>query len=198
MPDLSRDDLGQMLDSIFEAGGSSATRQKIDDAIALTSYFICALQRTYAKIAAGSSIVSPSSSCLELTLLAITARQGTVELLSSLPRFWTWVDSAHAAVQRLYRRLMTLQEAHFEVPGSDHDVEYDLLIAVRMDNRLIDLLNLAHEFLRGQLALAEESDDDGERQQMAEMFAMSERRVRKCLKLLAFYSKVFVDSRDKQ
>lgn len=53
MPDLSRDDLGEMLDSIFEADNASITRQKIEDAIALTGYFICALQRTYSKIATG-------------------------------------------------------------------------------------------------------------------------------------------------
>lgn len=93
---------------------------------------------------------------------------------------------------------MSLQAANVDVPGSDHDVEYDLLIAVRMDNRLIDLLNLAHEFLRAQITCEDESEDELQRRRMDDMFAMSERRVRKCLKLLAFYSKVFVDSRDKQ
>lgn len=53
MPDLSKDDLGQMLKSIFEDDIGSITRQKIADAIALTSFFICALQQTYSKIVTG-------------------------------------------------------------------------------------------------------------------------------------------------
>lgn len=93
---------------------------------------------------------------------------------------------------------MSLQRARVDVLDSDHDMEYDFLIAVRMDIRLIDLLNLAHESLRAQLSSVDDMDDEAERTKLMELFAFSERRVRKCLKLLAFYSKVFVDSIDKQ
>lgn len=194
-----------MLDSIFDPQTGPITRQKIDDSLALTGYFICALQRTYSKIATGESRAFFSTlptravrERAELTpaLSRFAARPGTMDYYDMLPRFWTWVDSAHTAVQSLHRRLVALQAADIEVPDSDHDVEYDLLIAVRMDARLIDLLNLAHEWLRGRLGGGVEGVDGGagwegeERRGMKELFQLSEKRVRKCLKLLAFYSKV--------
>lgn len=54
IPDLESDSLGQMLDSIFETDQTPVTRQKVDDALALSGYYICALQRQYSKIATGS------------------------------------------------------------------------------------------------------------------------------------------------
>lgn len=120
------------------------------------------------------------------------ARHGKMDYYSILPRFWSWIDSAHAAVQALHRRLNALKLAGIELPGSDHDVEYDQLISVRMDARLIDLLNLTHEFLRRKLTPENPIEElqGEERNQMVELFGLSEKRVRKCLKLLAFYAKV--------
>lgn len=61
-----------------------------------------------------------------------------------------------------------------------------------MDARLIDLLNLTHEFLRRKLNPENPVEElvGEERTRMVELFALSEKRVRKCLKLLAFYAKV--------
>ncbi|KAM0791491.1 hypothetical protein ACM66B_005944 [Microbotryomycetes sp. NB124-2] len=171
LPDLERDSLSDALDQVFD--GPLVPKQ-IEDALALTGFWVCALQRTYARIS--------------------SARLPNLDFLQSIPQLWRWIDSAHTAVQSLHRRLVRLQHQQQRIPGSDHDIEIDLLIAVRMDNRLIDLVNLAHEFLRKQFDRQLEVD---ERAAVADLFALSDQRVRKCLKLSAFYSKVYIDSRDK-
>lgn len=62
IPDLESDSLGQMLDTIFETDQAPVTRQKVDDALALSGYYICALQRQYSKIATGALALSPRRS----------------------------------------------------------------------------------------------------------------------------------------
>ncbi|KAK4046280.1 hypothetical protein OIV83_006203 [Microbotryomycetes sp. JL201] len=171
LPDLERDGLANALDQVFE--GPLAPKQ-IEDALALTGFWVCALQRTYARIS--------------------SSRSPNFDFLHSVPQLWKWIDNAHTAVQSLHRRLVSLQHQQQRVPGSDHDIEIDLLIAVRMDNRLIDLVNLTHEFLRKQFDREVESEEHAA---LAELYALSDQRVRKCLKLSAFYSKVYIDSRDK-
>jgi hypothetical protein len=51
---------------------------------------------------------------------------------------YTYIDRAHAAVQKLHRRLVQLD--YVPEGGSTHSVDYDLLIAVRMDERRVFLL----------------------------------------------------------
>lgn len=81
--------------------------------------------------------------------------------------------------------------------GDEHDIEFDVLIVIRLDQRMLDLLNLAHEFLRRQLVVADQLTL-ADRNELEMLFALSDKRVRKCLKLSAFFFKVFVDSLDKQ
>lgn len=123
----------------------------------------------------------------------MTARRARIDYLNQFPLLWSYIDSAHSAVQRLHRRLVGL-EKNDDLNRGDHSVEYDLLIGVRMDTRLIDVVNLAHGFLLNQL---DKNLTSTERTGLEEVIGMSERRVRKCLKLLSFYAKVFVDSPDK-
>ncbi|KAK4049491.1 hypothetical protein OIO90_005442 [Microbotryomycetes sp. JL221] len=171
LPDLARDSLAEALDQVFDG---PLTPKQVEDALALTGYWVCALQRTYARIS--------------------SARTPNMDFHQSVPQLWKWIDNAHTAVQSLHRRLVHLQNQQPRVNGSDHDLEFDLLIAVRMDNRLIDLVNLAHEFLRSQF---DRPLSDAQHAALSNLFALSDQRVRKCLKLSAFYSKVYIDSRDK-
>jgi hypothetical protein len=140
------------------------------------------------------------------------ARRSSTRFLETIPQLWRSIDATHSAVQRLHRKLVGLEITDDD---GDHTLEYDLLIGVRMDARLIDIINLAHGFLCSQL---DTMSTPGDRKALDELVALSERRVRKSLKLLAFYSKVsffvvrsqneanfiirlckvFVDSRDKQ
>lgn len=177
MPNLECDDLGPILDTLLDERAGPIDRARLDDAIALSGGYVCALQRACAKIT--------------------SARRLNSSYLYEVPRLWAWIDRAHGAVQGLHRRLYSLQQSGVRNIGGDHDIEYDLLIAVRLDARLIDLLNLSHEFLRRQLA-SPPNLTPYELQQLDSLFMLSDKRVRKGLKLTAFYFKVFVDSLDKQ
>ncbi|GAA5842268.1 hypothetical protein JCM11251_006763 [Rhodosporidiobolus azoricus] len=172
--DLASEDLGPLLDDILDPAHGRITRPKLDRALALTGDFVCAVQRCFSSIS--------------------SSRRTSPRFLTTIPQLWGYIDRAHAAVQRLHRRLVQLD---YVPEGCDehHSVDYDLLIGVRMDERLLDVVHLAHEWMKKQRMSNSFSPEN--RQALEELLATSERRVRKCLKLLAFYSKVFVDSLDK-
>ncbi|BGP55675.1 hypothetical protein JCM8202v2_003280 [Rhodotorula sphaerocarpa] len=173
VPDLAAEDLGPELDDILDPAYGQIDRAKLDRALALTGYFVCSVQRSYASIA--------------------SSRRPSPRFRSAIPALWSAIDRTHSAVQRLHRRLVQLD---YVPAGCDlsHSVDYDLLISVRMDERLLDVVHLAHVWLV-QLRKIDLTPQD--RKALEELLAVSERRVRKCLKLLAFYSKVFYDSLDK-
>ncbi|BGP40239.1 hypothetical protein JCM10449v2_004197 [Rhodotorula kratochvilovae] len=173
VPDLANEDLGPLLDDILAPSRGLITREKLDRALGLTGYFVCAVQRAFSNVS--------------------SSRRPNTRFLTTVPQLWTYIDRAHAAVQRLHRRLVQLD---YTPAGCDahHSVDYDLLIGVRMDERLLDVVHLAHVWLAQQRKMDLTLDD---RNALEDLLATSERRVRKCLKLLAFYSKVFVDSLDK-
>ena len=166
VPDLAAEDLGPELDDILDPTYGPVNREKLDRALALTGYFVCSVQRSYASIA--------------------SSRRPSPRFRTAVPALWSAIDRTHAAVQRLHRRLVRLD---YVPEGCDqsHSVDYDLLISVRMDERLLDVVHLTHVWLV-QLRKLDLSSQD--RTALDELLATSERRVRKCLKLLAFYSKV--------
>ncbi|GAA5875336.1 hypothetical protein JCM3774_005782 [Rhodotorula dairenensis] len=173
VPDLAAEDLGPELDDILDPTYGPINREKLDRALGLTGYFVCSVQRSYASIA--------------------SSRRSISQFRTTVPALWAAIDRTHAAVQRLHRRLVRLDYVP-EGCDQNHSVDYDLLISVRMDERLLDVVHLTHVWL-GQLRKTDLSFQD--RTALDEILATSERRVRKCLKLLAFYSKVFYDSLDK-
>ncbi|BGP16435.1 hypothetical protein JCM10213v2_004437 [Rhodosporidiobolus nylandii] len=161
VPDLATEDLGPALDEILDPACGPVTRDKLDRALGLTGYFVCAVQRFFSSISAG--------------------RRFSNRFLARVPQLWSYVDRAHAAVQHLHRRLVQLD---YVPAGCDeeHSVDYDLLIGVRMDERLLDVVHLAHEWLKKQRASNALPPED--RNALEELLATSERRV-------------FVDSLDK-
>lgn len=166
VPDLAAEDLGPELDDILDPTYGRIDRPKLDRALGLTGYFVCAVQRAYAAIA--------------------SSRRPSPRFRTAIPALWASIDRTHAAVQRLHRRLVQLDYIP-EGCEHSHSVDYDLLISVRMDERLLDVVHLTHVWL-GDLRKTDLSPQD--RAALDELRAFSERRVRKCLKLLAFYSKV--------
>lgn len=166
VPDLAAEDLGPELDDILDPTYGQIDRAKLDRALALTGYFVCSVQRSYASIA--------------------SSRRPSPRFRSAIPALWSAIDRTHSAVQGLHRRLVQLD---YVPAGCDlsHSVDYDLLISVRMDERLLDVVHLAHVWLV-QLRKIDLTPQD--QKALEELLAVSERRVRKCLKLLAFYSKV--------
>lgn len=166
VPNLATEELGPQLDAILDSDGGRITSEKLNRALALIGYFVCSVQRCFAN-------------------LSSSRRMGT-KFLFAIPDLWDYIDRAHQAVQKFHRTLVSLT---YTPDGCDdhHTVDYDLLIAVRMDERLLDIVHLAHVWIsrrsRDDLSPTELGD-------LEKLLAVSDRRVRKCLKLLAFYSKV--------
>lgn len=119
-----------------------------------------------------------------------------------LPDLWSKIDRVHGAVQKLHRSLSTLT---YTPSGceDDHQLDYDLLIGVRMvrssillprlfvllnplcslkDARMVDLVNLAHMRL---LTARSRFRWTPHEPLLEELISLSDKRVRKCLKLLA-------------
>lgn len=68
---------------------------------------------------------------------------------------------------------------------------YDVSIDRR---RLLDIMNLSNEWLRSK---RDDALSPADRNALEGVLGVSNRRVRRCLKVLAFYAKVFHDSHDK-
>ncbi|KAK4701620.1 26S proteasome regulatory subunit T3, partial [Phenoliferia sp. Uapishka_3] len=176
VPNLAQQDLGVALDNILSSQASVITRAKLDEALALTGYYVSAIQRNYAAIATGN----------------FTHRDIT-RLLYEVSDLWSTIDRVHGAVQKLHRTLSALD---YQPPGceADHALDYDLLIGVRMDARMVDIVNLAHMRLLGRRDRLRWTTHS---ELLEALIATSEKRVRKCLKLLAFYSRVYSESLDR-
>ncbi|KAI5480564.1 Zn(2)-C6 fungal-type transcription factor [Pseudohyphozyma bogoriensis] len=170
IPDLRRENLTTALDEILFPG--LITRRKLDDALTLAGYYVCAVQRSHS---------------------ALAAPRRSTRFLTEFEQHWSNIDHVHSSIQKLHRTLMGLD---YTPAGSHdaHELQYDLLICVRLDVRIVDILNLSHVFLLGK---RRELFGTPESQAVEALLVMSEFRVRKSLKLLAFYAKVFVDSLDK-
>lgn len=93
---------------------------------------------------------------------------------------WAGIDVVHASVQKLQQ---TLAAVNYVPVGCETDVEAVddfILLAVRLDARLVDLCNSVHAFL-GRPWVAS-GVPEGE---LASMRFDSDRRIRKCLRLAA-------------
>ncbi|KAK4698617.1 hypothetical protein P7C70_g7656, partial [Phenoliferia sp. Uapishka_3] len=99
--------------------------------------------------------------------------------VSSVHNLWNFVDSIHGSVQRLQHLLAMTGNTPEGGNGDERSLDVFILLAVRLDLQLIDLCTAMHTFL-GRHPLFGVPD----------LRAESLRRIRKCLKLVAFYSQV--------
>ncbi|KAM0752687.1 hypothetical protein T439DRAFT_323299 [Meredithblackwellia eburnea MCA 4105] len=125
-------------------------------------------------------------------LLATGRRPGVETSLEAVRVLWRVIDDIHATIQRLQHVLVNLD--HFPEgldPNDKFAVDRYVLLGVRIDSRLVDLCNLAHGFLldRGSSILVDE--------ELRMLLMESDMRIRKCLKLSAFYYQLFLSSTDK-
>ena len=138
-----------------------------------------------------------------------------------LKSLWKLIDKVHNAIQELQQLLVGL--ACNQVAGCEDQpfgLEHFVLLGVRYDSLLVDLINLQHVYLcvpfpsspalrrrradvdptarsmknrDGPGTWAEREDDP----LLASMRQESELRVRKCLKLASFYAQLYLQSQDK-
>lgn len=114
VPDLERDDLGPMLDSILDERNGPIDRTKLDDAIALAGYWVCALQRAYAKISSGA--LGRRAAPNDCVLIGLTKSQPVVSPLP--PTFTTSLNCGRGSTAlTLQSRLCTDGSSGFSIPA---------------------------------------------------------------------------------
>jgi len=162
--------LSVSLDKIFtDAQESAAGYAQVEKALLLAQYYVSSAQRSFVAL--------------------ITGHHNSY--MSEIHQWWSQMDEVHGALQKLLR---LIQNPPPDASISHHQAESDLLLCARLDVRILDLFNLAHAFL-GQQELLLVGTTEGP--SLTNLLAMSELRVRKCLKLTSFYAKTFSDSFDK-
>ncbi|GAA6059053.1 hypothetical protein JCM10212_001278 [Sporobolomyces blumeae] len=169
--DLEQEDLGDQLDVLFNPASGPISLDKTAQALRITGSYVCAVQRLFAKIS--------------------SSRRPANRFLDAIQDLWKYIDAAHGACQRLTGALrdfaMSQQDPH-------HPANHELLIGLRMHERLLDVMNLSNEWLRSKRHDVLSTED---RTALEALLGVSNRRVRRCLKVLAFYAKIFHDSHDK-
>ncbi|GAA5960348.1 hypothetical protein JCM3765_007480 [Sporobolomyces pararoseus] len=118
-------------------------------------------------------------------------------ILPFIRNLWSVLDQIHQAVQRLQQHLVNLSSAPSGFVDDPQAIDHAILLAVRADNSLVDLIMLIHVHLREKYsdsAFWPERDGDEELERMRSESSM---RVFKCLKLLAFYCQLYLASQDK-
>ncbi|GJN93184.1 hypothetical protein Rhopal_006231-T1 [Rhodotorula paludigena] len=136
-----------------------------------------------------------TTACLWLSTGRRPGAPSTLPLLKSL---WKLIDKVHNAIQQLQQLLVSLSVN--QVAGCEDEpygLEHFVLLGVRYDAILVDLINLQHVYLirnRNGPGVWAESEDD---ELLAAMRQESELRVRKCLKLSSFYAQLYLQSQDK-
>lgn len=227
IPDFPNADLG---DELRKCTQRPLTVDKLVDALTTSCLWVCGCARLFAQLSTGALPLSlpPSSSRARRTdVVFVCARAGrrqnapsTLPLLKSL---WKLIDKVHNAIQELQQLLVGL--ACNQVAGCEDQpfgLEHFVLLGVRYDSLLVDLINLQHVYLCVPRPLLSPPppppapiDDDlnarsmknrdgpgtwAEREDdplLASMRQESELRVRKCLKLASFYAQLYLQSQDK-
>ncbi|GAA5920953.1 hypothetical protein JCM3775_004019 [Rhodotorula graminis] len=176
IPDFPNADLG---DELRKCTQRPLTVEKLVDALTTSCLWVCGCARLFAQLSTGRRQNAPS----------------TLPLLKSL---WKLIDKVHNAIQELQQLLVGL--ACNQVAGCEDQpfgLEHFVLLGVRYDSLLVDLINLQHVYLMknrdGPGTWAEREDDP----LLSSMRQESELRVRKCLKLASFYAQLYLQSQDK-
>ncbi|GAA5856914.1 hypothetical protein JCM8547_008461 [Rhodosporidiobolus lusitaniae] len=113
-----------------------------------------------------------------------------VELLQEIKVLWALLDEIHEGVRKLQEMLVHLSYVPHGC-ASDGCADQHLRFVTRLDKDLIDVFFLIHTLVTENMGL---DSLVGEAGQAA--YAESDRRIRKALKLVAFYSELYITSRD--
>ncbi|GAA6017493.1 hypothetical protein JCM11491_006842 [Sporobolomyces phaffii] len=176
IPDFPGSNLLDELDRILT---KPLTKEKLIDAITQGTIWVSGCARLHAQLTMSRRPNSPSP-------------------LPLLKNLWSLVDNVHNSLQHLQSIFVHLEQSQVaDLDDSPYALDHFVLLGVRADSVLVDLINLMHLWLKKDrngegLWMEKESDPF-----LLEMRQESELRVRKCLKLSAFYAQLFLSSQDK-
>ncbi|BGP02972.1 hypothetical protein JCM10021v2_006694 [Rhodotorula toruloides] len=176
IPDFPGSELGDELSQILQR---PLTQDKLVSALSTTCLWVAGCQRLFATLSTGR-------------------RPGVESTLPLLKNLWKLIDKVHNAIQELQQLFVSLSPQEVEGMGDDpFGLEHYVLMGVRYDSLLVDLVNLQHVYLmrnRNTPGVWNETEDDPLLHAMREESIL---RVRKCLKLAAFYAQLYLQSQDK-
>ncbi|SCV73552.1 BQ2448_7478 [Microbotryum intermedium] len=184
IPDFGGPQLSAILEQqLRPPDGERLSLEALERAVNTVSVWVCFCQRTFARITTGPWFRRPRAP----------------SALGDLATLWRQIDTVHSSVQRLQQFIVALTEPP---PGSEGDpyvLDHYVLLAVRADTRLVDLVNLMHKFLMRPDILDGWGGPPGSNpvEIVLRMRVESDMRVRKVLKLLAFYAQLYLQSQDK-
>ncbi|GAA6012266.1 hypothetical protein JCM10207_002783 [Rhodosporidiobolus poonsookiae] len=113
-----------------------------------------------------------------------------VSLLKEIKELWALLDEIHEGVRKLQEMLVHLSYVPHGC-ASDGCADQHLRFVTRLDKDLIDVFFLIHTLVSENLGLDSLVGPEGQ-----QAFEESDRRIRKALKLVAFYSELYITSRD--
>ncbi|GAA5872131.1 hypothetical protein JCM1840_006327 [Sporobolomyces johnsonii] len=176
IPDIPGSNLRDEIDRCLQ---HPLTSDKLVDALTCGMMWVAGCSRLYAQ-------------------LATSRRTGSPSPLPLLKNLWNLVDNVHNALQHVQSILVSLHvNAVSGLEDDPYALDHFVLLGVRYDSILVDLINLMHVWLMrsrdGEKMWTEREDDPF----LASMRQESELRVRKCLKLLSFYAQLYLSSQDK-
>lgn len=208
LPKFDDSTLPGALDDLLDPRQGRPTKATFSDALELAGCWVCACQREFALVCTGWSKQSPKSCWSEdsvpaslepghansTSLAAAVRRPDAPSVYDRFRQLWATIDVVHSGVQRLQQALVSATS----LPGAEDDPEaldQFVINGVRIDSWLVDLIWLQDAWLRtGPGSQADNSEDlrilDGLRFE-------SELRLRKCLRLTAFYAQLYLSSKDK-
>ncbi|GAA5899686.1 uncharacterized protein JCM6883_005956 [Sporobolomyces salmoneus] len=176
IPDFPGSNLLDELDKILQR---PLNKEKLTDAITQGIIWVSGCARLFAQLTMSRRPSSPSP-------------------LPLLKNLWTLIDSVHNSLQHLQSIFVHLDQTQVaDLDDSPYALDHFVLLGVRADSILVDLINLMHIWLkkdRNGEGIWTEGEGDP---LLASMRQESALRVRKCLKLSAFYAQLFLSSQDK-
>jgi len=109
---LEQEHLGDQLAALFDPSQGPMSTQKTEQALNITSFHVCAVQRLFSKIS--------------------SSRRASNQFLTNIQQLWDYIDGAHSACQTLTGHLRAFALAQDDV---HHPANHDLLIGLRMHER---------------------------------------------------------------
>ncbi|GAA5908507.1 hypothetical protein JCM6882_001286 [Rhodosporidiobolus microsporus] len=148
------------------------SHEGIGRAAAVVHSWIAQCQRLFAKAAAPIAGGPPST------------------LHTQIKNLWRLLDEIHEGIRKLQEMLVHLSYVPHGC-ASDGCADQHLRFVTRLDKDLIDVFFLIHTLVSENLGLDSLVGQEGQ-----QAYSESDRRIRKALKLVAFYSELYITSRD--
>lgn len=146
IPDFPGSDLSDELKEITQR---PLTREKLASALTTACLWVCGCARLFAQLSTGPCRLSLYRQIdLSDALGPAGRRPGAPSTLPLLKSLWKLIDKVHNAIQQLQQLLVSLSVN--QVAGCEDEpygLEHFVLLGVRYDAILVDLINLQHVYL---------------------------------------------------